>query len=181
MELVIPNAGSPKAPKKVKQNAKPDLKKKSAGKFQKQAPPKAKVRKPAALKAKQASFEWPVDGKVTSRYGKRWGKTHDGIDIGSKAGAPVKAAAAGEVLFSAEHGSYGNLVVIRHQDNLVTVYAHNQSNLVRKGQKVSRGQMIAKVGRKEDLRPGTTVELGVASEKILTFSAADGRRLVEDA
>lgn len=91
-------------------------------------------------------LRWPVDGQVTSRYGARAGKGHDGIDIGAPEGTQVFAAAPGQVVFSAPHGGYGNLVVLRHDDGLVTVYAHHSQNLVRKGQQVSAGQVIAKVG-----------------------------------
>ena len=92
-------------------------------------------------------LDWPVQGKITSRYGRRWGRAHDGIDIGAPQGTPVRAADDGEVLYSSRHGSYGNLVLVRHSDDLVTVYAHHKINLVRKGQQVSRGQLIAKVGQ----------------------------------
>ena len=69
------------------------------------------------------------------------------MDIAADPGTGVRAAAAGKVLFAAEHGSYGNLVVLRHDDGLVTVYAHNEINLVRKGQRVRAGQLIARVGQ----------------------------------
>lgn len=89
---------------------------------------------------------WPVEGVLTSRYGARNGKGHDGIDIGAAPGTGVKAAAAGDVIFADTHGSYGNLVLVRHAGGLVTVYAHNSKNLVNKGQRVKQGQAIATVG-----------------------------------
>lgn len=89
---------------------------------------------------------WPVEGVLTSRFGSRNGKGHDGIDIGAAPGTTIKAAAAGDVIFSDTHGSYGNLVLVRHAGNLVTVYAHNAKNLVNKGQRVKQGQAIATVG-----------------------------------
>ncbi len=89
---------------------------------------------------------WPVEGVVTSRFGSRNGKGHDGVDIGAAAGTSVKAAAAGDVIFADTHGSYGNLVLVRHAGNLVTVYAHNAKNLVNKGQRVKQGQAIATLG-----------------------------------
>ncbi len=91
-------------------------------------------------------LRWPVEGELTSRYGRREGRGHDGIDIGAPEGTAVKAAAAGEVLFSARHGGYGNLVIVKHDAGLVTVYAHHQKNLVEKGQRVAAGQVIARVG-----------------------------------
>ncbi len=90
---------------------------------------------------------WPVNGTITSRFGQRSGRAHDGIDISAPTGSAVRAAAAGEVLFSATHGSYGNLVVVKHTSGLVTVYAHNDRNLVRKGQAVNKGQLLGKVGQ----------------------------------
>jgi murein DD-endopeptidase MepM/ murein hydrolase activator NlpD len=90
---------------------------------------------------------WPVAGSITSRYGHRSGRNHDGIDIAAKEGAPVQAAADGEVLFAANKGGYGNLILVRHANGLITVYAHNQANLVRPGQRVRAGQTIAKVGK----------------------------------
>ena len=91
-------------------------------------------------------LRWPVEGAITSRFGKREGKPHDGIDIGAPRGTPVKAAATGQVLFSDRHRGYGNVVILRHAGGLITVYAHHDINLVRKGQKVAQGQAIAKVG-----------------------------------
>ena len=113
-------------------------------------------------------LRWPVEGgTVTSRFGKRGKRLHDGIDIGADRGTPVVAAEAGTVLFAGEHGSYGNLVVLKHDDGLVTVYAHNEQNLVRKGQRVRQGQRIGKVGQTGratgphlhfEVRRGTTPE-----------------------
>lgn len=111
--------------------------------------PEQKVEAKPASESSSSRYPlmWPVEGALTSRFGKRWGRAHDGIDIGADAGTPVRAAAAGKVLFAAPHGSYGNLVVLKHADGLITVYAHNQINLVRKGQTVSKGQTIGKVGQ----------------------------------
>jgi len=116
------------------------------------APPaKAEPKAGASEESKKAKqryiLSWPVEGKLTSRFGKRWGAGHDGIDIDANRGDPVYAAADGVVLFSDKHGGYGNLVVVRHADNLVTVYAHHDINLVRRGQKVKTGQLLARVGK----------------------------------
>ena len=103
--------------------------------------------KSSTRRAAQASImTWPVKGVVTTRFGRKHGKAHDGVDIAAARGVQVVAASEGEVIFSSKHGGYGNLVVIRHRDGLVTVYAHNDKNLVAKGDKVRRGQAIAKVG-----------------------------------
>ncbi len=88
---------------------------------------------------------WPVDGSVIQRYGAGEGG-HDGIDIEAERGTRVRAAADGEVLFTNRHGDYGNLVLVRHAGGLVTVYAHLETSLVRKGQKIKRGEALARVG-----------------------------------
>lgn len=90
---------------------------------------------------------WPVKGKTTSVFGRRGSRMHDGIDIKAKEGTPIHAAAAGTVVYADNRLSgYGKLVIVRHGRNLFTAYAHNQRNLVRKGAKVRRGDVIAKVG-----------------------------------
>jgi len=110
--------------------------------------------KPATTthKAKAGSYGkgkllWPVNGRVTSRFGRRGSRMHDGIDISAKAGTPVRAAADGEVVYSDSRLSgYGKLVIVRHGRNLFTAYAHNQRNLVKKGTRVKAGDAIARVG-----------------------------------
>jgi len=98
-------------------------------------------------KSGKVSLRWPVSGKVTSRFGQRHGRTHDGIDIGAKEGTPVYAAASGEVVYSDHRLSgYGHLIIVRHSRDMFTAYAHNQRNLVRKGQQVKQGDVIARVG-----------------------------------
>ena len=90
---------------------------------------------------------WPVKGKVTSLFGRRGSRMHDGIDISAQEGTPVHVAAAGTVVYSDHRLSgYGKLVIVRHGRNLFTAYAHNQRNLVNKGDKVRRGDVIARVG-----------------------------------
>jgi len=102
------------------------------------------VKKPASAHVR---FPWPVDGEVTSRFGRRGSRMHDGIDIGAKDGSPVYAVAAGVVVHSnARLSGYGKLIIIRHSDTLFTAYAHNQNLLVEMGDRVRAGQMIARVG-----------------------------------
>ncbi len=98
-------------------------------------------------KVAPGTFVWPVEGPVNSPYGPRWGRQHDGIDIGGESGEPILASAAGEVVYSARLGGYGNLVVVQHPDGFFTAYAHNKKNLVDKGDRVKQGQLIAKMGR----------------------------------
>jgi len=90
---------------------------------------------------------WPVNGIVTSKFGRRGSRMHDGIDIGAKEGTPVHAAAAGVVVYADSRlTGYGKLVIIRHVRNLFTAYAHNQRMLVKKGERVRAGDVIARVG-----------------------------------
>jgi len=88
----------------------------------------------------------PVAGKVLSEYGLRNGRPHKGIDLGAKTGTPIYAVLDGTVVFSGAQGAYGNVVVIEHPDFVMTVYAHNEKNLVSVGETVDKGQQIATVG-----------------------------------
>ena len=119
------------------------------------------VRRPqsAALQAyrQQATptdrlFIMPVAGQRTSSFGmrvdpiehdERW---HGGVDLAAPAGTPVRAAAAGHVVFSGTQPGYGNVVVIEHAEGYSTLYAHNAENLVSVGTPVSQGQPVAAVG-----------------------------------
>jgi murein DD-endopeptidase MepM/ murein hydrolase activator NlpD len=90
----------------------------------------------------------PLPGKVTSGFGMRGGAHHDGIDIPARRGTPIRAAESGRVIHSdARLAGYGNMVIIKHMGDLSTVYAHNRKNLVRTGQFVEKGQIIAEVGQ----------------------------------
>lgn len=95
------------------------------------------------------SLSWPVPGgKISSRFGKRDNRIHEGIDISAKEGTAVIAAASGLVIYSGSGvRGYGNLVLIRHSGGMVTVYAHNRKNLVSEGDRVRQGQVIAEVGQ----------------------------------
>ena len=95
-----------------------------------------------------APLRWPVaTPRLSSLFGKRWGKDHEGIDMAAPIGTPVYAAAGGTVIYAGDQvRGYGNMVVIRHGDGLVTVYAHNSVLLVHAGDGVTVGQEIARVG-----------------------------------
>jgi len=97
--------------------------------------------------AQAIEFAWPVEGMLASGFGKRRMGWHAGIDIKADMGTPVLAAAAGTVSFSGWSASYGRLVKIQHPNGFVTVYAHNNENLVQIGDEVEAGKMIATVGR----------------------------------
>jgi murein DD-endopeptidase MepM/ murein hydrolase activator NlpD len=89
---------------------------------------------------------WPVAGPVTSGFGSRWGRVHEGIDIGVGSGTPVHAAAAGTVVYAGWMSGYGNIVVIDHGNGLSTVYAHNSSLVVGQGAAVGTGFVVALSG-----------------------------------
>ena len=95
------------------------------------------------------TFRWPVRGKVITSYGaKTNGKSNDGINLAVPEGTPVKAAEDGVVAYSGnELKGYGNLVLIRHTNGYVTAYAHASELLVKRGDTIKRGQIIAKSGQ----------------------------------
>ncbi|WKA31775.1 LysM peptidoglycan-binding domain-containing M23 family metallopeptidase [Bradyrhizobium roseum] len=112
------------------------------------------VAEPAAVKPSEATgalptFRWPVRGKVITTYGaKTNGKSNDGINLAVPEGTPVKAAEDGVVAYSGnELKGYGNLVLVRHSNGYVTAYAHASELLVKRGDPIKRGQIIAKSGQ----------------------------------
>ncbi len=100
------------------------------------------------------TFAWPMTGRLSSPYGMRmhpilgYRKMHTGIDIARAGGTPIKAAAAGRVIYAGWRGAYGVCVIIDHGSGMSTVYGHLQSGSLRvcRGQNVSRGQMIGRCG-----------------------------------
>lgn len=94
-------------------------------------------------------LEWPVKGaKITSGFGWRSTRFHDGLDLSASQGVEIRAAHDGTVAYSGNSlRGYGNMVVLKGADGLVTVYGHNRSNKVKKGQSVKRGQVIGYVGK----------------------------------
>ena len=91
---------------------------------------------------------YPLPGaKVISPYGQRGGRQHTGVDLKTKAKDKIYAAFDGEVVFSKKSSGYGNLVRIKHANGLETYYAHNSKNLVKEGQHVKAGQVVALVGQ----------------------------------
>jgi murein DD-endopeptidase MepM/ murein hydrolase activator NlpD len=89
---------------------------------------------------------WPVQGPITSPFGMRWGRMHEGIDIGVPYGTPIHAAAAGTVIYAGWMSGYGNLIVIDHGHGLATAYGHQSALAAGNGQSVSQGQVIGYVG-----------------------------------
>jgi murein DD-endopeptidase MepM/ murein hydrolase activator NlpD len=99
------------------------------------------------------------------RFGVRDGDRHDGIDLAAPEGTPVLAAEDGVVLWVGSQAGYGQLVILRHAGGLLTLYAHASDILVRDGEKVRRGQAVARVGR-----------TGRAEDARLHFEVREGTR-----
>jgi murein DD-endopeptidase MepM/ murein hydrolase activator NlpD len=92
-------------------------------------------------------FRWPITGaRVVSGFGPRNGSFHDGIDLASPEGTPVYAARAGRVIYSDELRGYGKVVIVEHEDEWMTVYAHNSRNVVGEGDRVATGDLVSRVG-----------------------------------
>ena len=128
-------------------------------------PPPAPAAPPGAR-----TFLWPVHGKIIAAYGNGEGGTHnDGINIAAPEGTSVRAADAGTVAYAGnELRGYGNLVLIKHPDGWMTAYAHNSVLLVKRGEKVRRGQVIARVGA-----------TGAVGEPQLHFEIRHGTRALD--
>jgi len=92
-------------------------------------------------------FAWPIEGPVTSPFGRRRSGWHPGVDIRADHGTPVLAAAGGVVIVSGTEARYGLVVKIQHEGGFVTVYAHNTENIVATGDRVAAGDPIATIGR----------------------------------
>lgn len=92
------------------------------------------------------TFNIPSRGRLTSRFGRRWGKKHKGIDIAGPVGTPIKAADGGMVVTTGWIKGYGRTVIIDHENGYKTLYAHANTIKVKNGQRVYRGQIIATIG-----------------------------------
>jgi lipoprotein NlpD len=140
--LVIPEAsktapsGALAAPKSAKSRT---------ARASRAARPSSKTR---ASRITDLEFDWPVEGHMSSKFGDRHGRDHDGIDITAKSGTVVRAAESGRVIHSGRGlGDYGKVVILKHAGRYSTVYAHNRKNRVREGEFVEKGQVIAEVGK----------------------------------
>lgn len=97
----------------------------------------------------ESEFLWPVPltKKISSKFGKRWGRQHEGIDIAAPRGTHFLAAKSGRVIYAGNQlKTYGNMVIINHGDGSHSVYAHAMELFAKKGQRVSKGEVIGKVG-----------------------------------
>ncbi|MEE4174623.1 MAG: peptidoglycan DD-metalloendopeptidase family protein [Xanthomonadales bacterium] len=129
-----PQVASQPAPKPAGSSSPPPLK---------PAPPAAT--RPAASGGK--GWIWPADGRLLRSF-KAGDPTRNGIDIAATEGAPVRAAGGGEVVYSGNGLiGYGELVIVKHDERMLSAYAHNRRRLVAEGERVSQGQKIAEVGR----------------------------------
>ncbi|MCK4260406.1 MAG: M23 family metallopeptidase [Halanaerobiales bacterium] len=97
-------------------------------------------------KVQQKLFIWPIKGRISSYFGPRWGKMHEGIDVAIPIGRNIKAAADGKVVWGGWINGYGYTVIIDHKDGYRTLYGHNSKVLVTGGKWVKQGQTIAKSG-----------------------------------
>ena len=112
-------------------------------------------RRPASSKppiscetAHNPCLKWPLEGRIGTGFDTQSAKPHDGLDILTGKGTLIHAAEAGDVLYSgAAIKGYGNLIIIRHKGDMLTVYAHNDKNLVSEGARVDKGSVIAEAGR----------------------------------
>ena len=93
-----------------------------------------------------SGFIWPVNGPVTSPYGPRWGRIHEGIDIAVPSGTPIRAVKAGNVVLAAPTSGYGNYTCVDHGGGLSSCYAHQSSYATSVGASVSQGEVIGYVG-----------------------------------
>lgn len=105
---------------------------------------------PVTLASRLSGFIWPLPvehaGSVTSQYGPRWGRHHNGLDLDGESGDPVYATSAGTVSFSGSRRGYGETVVIDHGGGVTTLYGHLATRYVRRGQRLARAQPVGAVG-----------------------------------
>lgn len=96
-----------------------------------------------------SSWAWPTEGRVISNFRSN-DPARNGVDIGGKEGQPITAAASGEVVYSGNGLiSYGELIIIKHSDRMLSAYGHNRQRLVKEGDRVTTGQKIAEMGRND--------------------------------
>lgn len=127
-------------------------------------------RKPASLPTRTIALQWPLKNmNLSSKFGRRFGTEHQGVDLRSPEGTPIYAAADGVVIFASDSiRDYGLTLVIRHGPEMATLYAHASALIVKEGDEVKRGQAIAYVG-----------ETGNATGPHLHFEVRRGKKPVD--
>src|SRR3990170_4673961 len=110
------------------------------------SPPTVAVPRSAVLPALRSGFGWPSRGVLTSRFGFRGRRHHYCIDIAAPVGTPIMAATDGVVTFAGWMGGYGRLIILDHGAGLATWYGHASTLIATEGQRVPRGQLVARVG-----------------------------------
>lgn len=116
-------------------------------------------------KIERGRFGWPVSGRVIASFGVEGGTSQDGIDIKARKGSPIKASDNGEVVHVTDGMRvFGNVIILKHKGDFYTLYAHNETNLVKTGDRVKKGDKIAMVGNTGD-----------AGSYKLHFELRDGR------
>jgi len=139
-ELQKPDAATPTAASKIAAETKQSEKQADA------QSKRAEVPASTAAEEDGVSWMWPADGKIVSNFsdGKK------GIDIAGKLGQPVFAAGSGKVLYAGSGiRGYGNLVIVKHTNSLLSAYAHNKTIFVKEDQTVNKGQKIAEMGNSD--------------------------------
>lgn len=113
--------------------------------------PTTKIKKSNNKKHSKNRFIWPAKGKIIHKFGEKIdGVKNNGIDIKLPLLSPFKASSDGEVIYSSPMNSYGNIIIIKHPNNFYTLYyAYTNKKLVKKGDKVSKGQVIGYVGKRK--------------------------------
>ena len=91
-------------------------------------------------------FMYPINTRITSYYGPRWGRIHEGLDFAAPMGSPIRAVSSGRVVYSGWATGYGYVVIVEHQKGLRTLYAHNSKLLVSVGESVGKGEVISRSG-----------------------------------
>lgn len=155
--LYIPGASSVKkitpapkttAPKKtVVAKSKPRSKPAAKPVVTRRTPSKPAVNRPPATKASEVKLLWPLKGIIHRSFGKSSKAGGKGLEIAIRENSPVKASAAGKVIYSGDGvKGYGHLIIVQHEQDIYTVYGFNNRNLVRQGDFVSQGEKIALSG-----------------------------------
>ena len=113
-------------------------------------------------------YQWPVEGEVLARYGKTGNKFNEGVNIASPLGAPVVAASDGKVVYIGKNvEGYGNLIIIKHENDIMTAYAHMSEVVVERGAVVKKGESVGAVGKE-----------GSVDQPQLHFSVRKGKKTV---